>query len=116
MAPARRYPRTSPAAPALFEQTFQHAPVNTMRLALAEPARQAALATSNQSQTLQMAELSIVGRRLRLRLAKRNDFGDGLVTIEDEDCPPVTDVIEVPREIVLEVGDLGPSHMAMLAM
>jgi hypothetical protein len=62
-----------------------------------------------------MEKLSSVGRRVRRLLAEWNDFGDGPVAIEDEDGSAVTNVIEVPREIVLEVGDLGPFHMAMLA-
>jgi hypothetical protein len=45
----------------------------------------------------------------------RHDLGDRSVAMEDQDRPAAPDVIQVSRQVVFEIRDLG-FHMAMLAM
>jgi hypothetical protein len=45
-----------------------------------------------------------------------DDLRDGLIPVQHQDGLSAPDVIEVAGQVVLELGNLGLLHMAMLAM
>src|SRR5207237_2212060 len=56
------------------------------------------------------------GRSVRPIVRQGDEPGDRPVPIEHEHRATPADVLQVTREIVLQVGYLGLLHMAMLAM
>jgi hypothetical protein len=49
--------------------------------------------------------------------AQGNDLGDRLVAIDDEHAlAAVSHLVQVPGEVVLQLGDIGPLHVAIIAM
>ncbi len=47
--------------------------------------------------------------------AQRYDLSNGLITIQHEDGFATPDVVNVPREIVLQLGNPGFLHIAIIA-
>src|SRR5438128_1283064 len=102
-------PRTSPAAPTLVEQRLEQAPAYLDWAMFPQPLPEVALAAADDSEPFELRQ-SLVGVRLQ-----RHDPGDRPVAIQDEHSVSPADLRQIPGEVVLQLGDLHPGHVAMLA-
>lgn len=57
----------------------------------------------------------VIRRRVGPDIGQRDDLRDGTVTIENDNRAAAPDVVEVFRQVILQLPDLGSFHMAKLA-
>src|SRR3989442_8584669 len=109
------YPRTSPAALALVQKVPEDAATQPRRPALPEPLGQTTRTAADEPAPLKPCQSVLTPRDAGRGVPQRNDLRDGLVPVQHQDRPAAPDVIEVAGQAVLELGDPGLLHMAMLA-
>src|SRR5262245_59480964 len=110
------YPRTSPARLALGEKVAKKASLETRGLPPPKPIWKSSGAPADEPPALEPRQALPVRARPRGPAALQgNDLGDRLVAIDDEHDLAVPHLVQVPREIVLQLGDVGPLHVAIIA-
>src|SRR5207249_3269471 len=107
-------PRTSPAPLALFQEPSQYSAGKPRGLAGRQPGGPAAHAAPDEPLSFQAREP--LGDAAGVVARQRDQAGDRPVPIQHEHGATPADVLEVTRKVVLQVGYLGPFHIAMLAM
>src|SRR5436190_7095624 len=112
--PRRNYPRISPTALALVEQILEDAALHSDR-PLPHELREAACPPPDPSLPLEFDETRLK-RGPAVALGDRNETRHRLVPVEHGDCLASADTCDVAREIILQLGDPGLLHMAMIAM
>ena len=114
-----RLEQARPSAPARARCVSVHrAPLageRPRRPPAAEPRRQAPGPPPGEALPLEVGQPR-VGRAGALRAAEGHAARDRAVAIEPEHLPALPHVVEIPRELVLQLGDVGPLHMAIIAI
>ena len=109
-------PGISPSTPALGEDILEHTATEPRWTALSEPIGKPAGPATNDSPALEPGQARIDTRPSLARPGQRYDLRDGPVPLEHYQGPARLHVLEVSREVVLQIRNLGGLHLTMLAM
>jgi hypothetical protein len=109
-------PRTSPTALAFPLEIMEDAAPEAGRLAFSEPVRQAAGAPADKSPPLEAFQPRLFACGVAYGPLHGNNLGHRLVPVEHQHRPATPDVLQVTGEVVLELGDPGSFHVAIIAI
>lgn len=93
----------------------EHTPAQPGRPTPSEPIGELPGAAADRALSLQAMETVGRGGGAGLRPVKGHDPGDGHRPVEHHDGTTRPHVVQVLRQVVLELGYLGPFHMAIIA-